>query len=231
MSTRDAPKAAPGDADRRRTPRSVPESARALGLTTYARPSLATARAAETSRGAMTCAAFAGAAATSTSPMAQPHARVGFTHGEHIARRAGCARASAAAVRVRVRGGSRPGHRGEGSQRRFAARAVVLDRARAGARTARPSRHLRSAGVERRSYRVQTGEDRRSTRPSRRQGRKMLRNARRAENLRRHTDNGARPGRRRSFSLGEQFAAQRRKRPRRPDTAPQSIIDGARHAA
>ena len=56
--------------------------------------------------------------------------------------------------------------------------------------------------------------------PPRRQGRKMLRNARRAENLRRHRDNGARPGRLRSFSLGEQLAAQRRKRPRRPGHRP-----------
>ena len=115
MSACDAPKAAPGEADRRRTPCSVPESARALGLTTYARPSLATARAPETSRGAMTCAAPAGAAATSTSPMAQPHARVGFTHGEHMERCAGCAASSSVSRLAAVRG---QGSEGEGSQRR-----------------------------------------------------------------------------------------------------------------
>ena len=92
-STRDGPKAAPRAAERRRTGESVPESGRALGLTTNARPSRPTATAALTSRGATTCAAgaFAGAAAAASSA-ARPHrhARVGSTLAKHLAALAGC---------------------------------------------------------------------------------------------------------------------------------------------
>jgi hypothetical protein len=46
----------------------------------------------------MTCAAGAGAAARSSSPVAQPHARVGVTLGKHVAALAGAARAAASSV-------------------------------------------------------------------------------------------------------------------------------------
>ncbi len=147
MSTRDAPKAPPGAAERRRTPGSVRASARAVGLTTNDRPSRATARAAETSRGAMTCAAGAGAARTSASPMAQPHARVAFTHGEHLARGAGCAAPPGArgVFRSALRAGTRPtAHRG-GRRRAVGARVVVLDGVRLRVRTTCALRHLPSA--------------------------------------------------------------------------------------